>query len=49
MKKLYLEPSADIYAFKSSDIITASPITAIEDEGTVEYVGYNNLTWTTDD
>jgi len=50
MKKLYLEPSADIYAFKPSDIITASPITAIEGEGNVEYVNYNTLTdWTSND
>ena len=49
MKKLYFEPSADIYAFRPSDIITTSPLNAIDDEGSVEYIGYNDLTWKSND
>ena len=48
MKKLYIEPSADIHVLKPSDIITTSP-TAIEDEGDTIYVGYKDLTWTSEE
>ena len=48
MKKLYLMPTADVFALKSADVITLSPFAAIDGEGDVEYIGYNGLTWKSD-
>ena len=46
MKKFYIEPSAELFALRSADVISVSPFTAEDSEGDAEYIGYKGLTWT---
>ena len=47
MKKIYTEPSAELFTLRSADVINFS--VDLNNEGEVEYIGYKGLTWTAND